>query len=573
MVFQKSRLAVDNVTVASSPALRDVGVHALDPRLTGLDIDLLPIPVAVVVTDGNTLAFEAVNLPFRRAGLGASSGHSPVTSFLGERIIAFIASGDTHQEFAWEFGDAIDARHFRVMLARRAGSVSGNNCVVSLVDQTGERRTETSLRREMFSDSLTGLPNRAGFEETIEQTVTPSVQGRHAVMIINLNRFSRINACMGSLAGDELLISVARRLKGALRSGDVLARIGGDEFAMLVRIDDAMLDALHVARRIEAALTTPFRLSDFEIRVDCSIGIANGSDAVGDAEDLIRYAQFAVKRSKKNGRVEVYNHSAFDIVRTEFGIETHLRRAIENGDMRLSFQPICDLTSGRIVSFESLARWTHEGREISPTEFIPVAEESGLIVPLGRWAVVEAARTIKRWDTLAGHECGTSVAVNLSAIQLQRDQVAPLVRSAIEAHGLSGNRLTLELTESALVVDPDRIAATMQALKGLGTSLALDDFGTGYSNLAYLQKLPIDVLKIDRSFVSGMLADRDKVAIVRAILSLAQALGMRTTAEGIETYELAQTLAALGCSYGQGFVYARPLEADEAYSLLVERNA
>ncbi|HSI17137.1 MAG TPA: EAL domain-containing protein, partial [Sphingomonas sp.] len=203
-------------------------------------------------------------------------------------------------------------------------------------------------------------------------------------------------------------------------------------------------------------------------------------------------------------------------------------------------------------------------------DFIPVAEESGLIVPLGRWAIEEAARTLADWDARLGSESVAKLAVNLSAIQLQRDGIAPVLERALADNGLTGSRFTLELTESALVTDPDRIAGIMSALKDIGATIAMDDFGTGYSNLAYLQRLPIDILKIDRSFVTGMLADRDKIAIVRAILSLAQALGMKTTAEGIETIELGQTLAALGCTYGQGYVYSRPLEADAAYQFLVD---
>lgn len=194
-------------------------------------------------------------------------------------------------------------------------------------------------------------------------------------------------------------------------------------------------------------------------------------------------------------------------------------------------------------------------------------------MPLGRWAMDEAARTLAAWDARAGGDCGVRFAVNISAIQLQRDAIAPMVERALSDNGLAGNRFTLELTESALVTDPGRVAETMHALKRLGTTLAMDDFGTGYSNLAFLQKLPIDVLKIDRTFVTGMLSDRDKIAIVRAVLSLAQALGMETTAEGIETHELAQTLAALGCTYGQGFVYAKALEAEDAYDLLMASRA
>ncbi|WP_066795140.1 putative bifunctional diguanylate cyclase/phosphodiesterase [Sphingomonas soli] len=536
-------------------------------------LDMLPIPAAIVALAEESLHFEGINKPFRMAGLGAIASESPVIRLLGDRIRRFVESEETSEEFPWRFGSEVDSRHFRVKLARRSFNSEKLKCMVSLVDQTSELRTEQSLRREMATDSLTGLPNRTGFSDELEDTITPENCGGHAVMVIDLARFGRVNACMGGLAGDELLISVARRIKGALRGRDVLARLGGDEFGVLLTLDDGPQDALHVAKRIEAALTNPFRLSDFEIRVECSIGIAMGSDNDGDPEDLIRNAQFAVKRSKKTSRAEVYQTHAFDIAREQFSIETELRRAIENGQMALYYQPICDLNTGKITSFEALARWTNEeGVTLSPNDFIPVAEESGLIVPLGRWAMDEAAKTIAAWDRGAGGDCGARVAVNLSAIQLHRDNIPDMVKRALDTYGVPGTRLTLELTESAIVTDPDRVARVMTALKGLGATLAMDDFGTGYSNLAFLQKLPIDVLKIDRSFVSGMLADRDKIAIVRAILSLAQALGMKTTAEGIETNELAQTLAALGCSYGQGFLYSRALARDDAYSLLIERN-
>lgn len=561
------------------PVPAPVPVTGQDPRVLGPAhsaqlLNLLPIPAALVERRAGGLVFESVNRPFRLSGLGTTAEQSPVIRHLGARIIAFLESDATESEFDWELGDAVDARFFRVRTSRRSMDRHLGQCLVTLIDHTSELRTQRSLRREMLTDSLTGLSNRAGFGEDLETEIERVGIERFAILVINLDRFSRINACMGGLAGDELLISVARRVKGALRGHDMLARTGGDEFAIRLELDEGLQDALHVAKRIQNALTTPFRLSDFEIRVDCAIGIAIGEGERGDAEELIRHAQFAMKRAKKSGRTEVYQTRAFDVVRQEFSIETELRRAIDNGALALNFQPICDLASGKIVSFEALARWTTEsGIALSPVEFIPVAEESGLIVPLGRWAMHEAARAVALWDARAGGDCGVKVAVNLSAIQLQRDQIAPMVQAALEANGVDGRKITLELTESALVTDPDRIAQTMQALKALGTTLAMDDFGTGYSNLAYLQKLPIDVLKIDRSFVSGMLADRDKVAIVRAILSLAQALGMQTTAEGIETNELAQTLAALGCNYGQGFLYSRPLCIDAAYALLRERNA
>jgi diguanylate cyclase (GGDEF)-like protein len=446
---------------------------------------------------------------------------------------------------------------------------------VTLVDQTSEVRTEHSLRREMLTDSLTGLPNRAGFSDRLEELIEGPGASKAgcAVLVVDLDRFSRVNACLGSLAGDELLITVARRLKGALRARDTLARIGGDEFAILLSLDEGCEEADRAAQRIQATLATPFRLSDLEFRVACSIGVAFSGEEERDAEALIRHAQFAVNRAKASGVAEIYHPKAFVIAREQFSIETALRRAIDDEVLTLQFQPIVDLANGRVVSFESLARWTDDkGVVHSPCEFIPVAEESGLIVPLGRWAIEQATRTLAHWDALAGGSCGVGVAVNISAIQMQRDTVAPVVERALAATGLSGDRLTLELTESAVVTDPDRVAATLHSLRALGATLAMDDFGTGYSNLGHLQKLPIDVLKIDQSFVTYMLEDRDKVAIVRAILSLAQTLGMRTTAEGIETNELGQTLAALGCTHGQGYAYARPLEPDAAFAYLVERN-
>ncbi len=550
----------------------DVASFAVDPREPVLD--LLPVPTAIVSFSDGSIQFEATNLAFRAAGFSTPHGRTALLDELAEQVTAFLQSSDTRRRMALSLGDAVDSRHYDVTLARRPESVGTLRCIMSLVDQTPEQRTETSLRREMSTDSLTGLPNRTGFADMVEDMIVAVDRARYAVLVVNLDRFSRVNACMGSLSGDELLISVARRLKGVLRGCDVLARTGGDEFAVLLGLREGTEDALQVAGRLQQALVQPFQLSDFSIRVECSIGIALGEDADDEAEDMIRHAQFAVKRSKRTGQTEVYRPHLFDIVRNQFSIETRLRHALEERQLRLAFQPICDLSNGRINSFEALARWrTPEGEEISPIAFIPVAEESGLIVPLGRWAMDEAARTLAEWDRRMGGDSGSRMAVNLSAVQLQRDNVEAMFADVLASHGLTGDRFTIELTESAFIVDPDRTLQTMLALKDLGASIAMDDFGTGYSNLAYLQKLPIDKLKIDRSFITGMLADRDKVAIVRAILSLAQALGMRTTAEGIETQELEHTLVALGCAFGQGYFYSRPVDAEAAYQLLLERNA
>ena len=531
----------------------------------------MAIPAAEITMAEGRPVVGAANDAFRRACLDDGDVKAMLLDKLADGVTPFLASGRQSIEFPMQLGDAIDGRYYQATLTRSAEDTA-DACVLMLVDQTAQRHTERSLRREMTTDSLTGLPNRQGFGDLIETVMAAG--DRHAVLVIDLNRFGRLNACMGSLVGDELLITVARRLKGALRSRDSIGRIGGNEFGILMMIDGTEDEAHVLADRIVHALRAPFRLTDYEVNVEASVGIAFHEGSDDDAEELIRHAQFAVKHAKAAGRTEIYHPQAFTIARAQFAMETALRRAIEQDALHLAYQPICDLSSGKTVAFEALARWREaDGTNHSPADFIPVAEESGLIMPLGRWAVNKALSQLAAWDHAAGGHCGMRLSVNLSAIQLQRDDIPTVIHDALTQTGIAGERLTLELTESVIVGDPDRVTAIMDALKALGTTIAMDDFGTGYSNLAYLQKLPIDVLKIDRSFVSGMLADRDKIAIVRAILGLAQALGMKTTAEGIETVELGQTLAALGCTYGQGYYYARPLEPDAAWAMIAAAQA
>jgi diguanylate cyclase (GGDEF)-like protein len=461
-------------------------------------------------------------------------------------------------------GEGVAARYLRISLAPLPGGADGSaRCLMSLVDRTVEVQAERSLRAEMLRDSLTGLPNRLAFTEEIERAESDDEQGR-AVLVIDVLRFSRINESMGSIAGDELLITLARRLMSALRGGDILARTGGNEFGILVSLRHGIEDALNAADRIQEVMTAPFHMAELDIRVECAIGVAVMQPGQ-DAEELFRNAQFAVKQAKQTGKPQVYEPKEASLARRRFSIETELRRALDKDQLQLFYQPLINLQSGEVAGFEALARWTHPDRgEISPTEFIPVAEESGLILHLGRWAMDTAAHTLAEWDRKAGEALPLYVGVNLSAIQVARDDVPAMVESALKSSGLSGKRLTLELTESSIVQDPARATRVFDALKSLETTVAMDDFGTGYSSLAYLQRLPIDVLKIDKSFISGMMVDPDAVAIVRAVLSLADALGMSTTAEGIETVELATTLATLGCAHGQGFYFARPLAADAA---------
>ena len=485
---------------------------------------------------------------------------------IADLLTNFFAGSDPVGELDFRDGEGFAARYFRIKLAPLPSAKgAARRCLLSVVDRSVEVQAERTLRAEMLRDSLTGLPNRLAFTEAIEQAGAKTKRDvDHAVLVVDMLRFSRINESMGSLAGDELLITFARRLILALRAGDVLARTGGNEFGVLVSLKRGVEDALKAAERIQEVMTTPFKLSDLEIRIECAIGVAL-MDARQDPEELFRNAQFAVKQAKQAGKPQVYEPKEASLARRRFSIETELRRAIDKDQLKLFYQPLIDLKSGEVAGFEALARWHHEERgEISPTEFIPVAEESGLILSLGRWAMDKALSTLKGWDAEAGEALPLYVAVNLSAIQVARDDIADMVSGALKASGVGGERLTLELTESSIVQDPARATRVFDALKALDTTVAMDDFGTGYSSLAYLQRLPIDVLKIDKSFVSGMMVDPDAVAIVRAVLSLAEALGMSTTAEGIETVELATTLAALGCASGQGFYFSKPLEADAA---------
>jgi diguanylate cyclase (GGDEF)-like protein len=540
-------------------------------------LDALPIAGAVVNASDGVLTIVAMNAQFRafcpKGAVGSDAGNVLTRPGIAERIGPFLAGNSPTLQYDWLDGDVIGGRHYIVKLSKlRALAGQPHRFMLTLLDRTSAVEAERSLRAEMMRDSLTGLPNRTAFNEALEAAIADEATA--AVLVVDLDRFSRINECVGSLVGDELIITVARRLLTALRGGDMLARLGADEFAILLRVHDGPGDALHAAQRIHAALSSPFRLSELEIRIDCAIGCALMNDLIAVPEDLVRNAQLAMKRAKASGRVEVYQPGEVLAARKRFKLETALRRAIENDELTLAYQPIINLETDQVDGFEALARWHHaEQGMIPPSEFISVAEESGLIVPLGRWALGAALRTLAQWDAAAGAPLPLHMSVNVSAVQLARDDVAAMTEYALAANGLAGSRLVMEVTESAIIGDAERSGRILNALKSLGATIAMDDFGTGYTSLSYLQRLPIDILKIDRSFVTGMLADRDSVAIVRAILGLAAALGMATTAEGVETRELVQTLRALGCSFGQGYVFAAPLGREEAFAFYDARKA
>ncbi|RYM12607.1 putative bifunctional diguanylate cyclase/phosphodiesterase [Sphingobium cupriresistens] len=536
-------------------------------------LEALPQLAAVFSFENNSLNLMRGNARFTQAfRLQAERGEAAasVAAAWRERASNFIRSGRDSDSFELRRDGKLGPEYFMCTIGRLpAADGRPEHYLFTATDRTGERTIEKNLRRELLSDGLTALPNRTGFGEEIDDRLANTVwpdKAQFGIIAIDLSRFSRVNESLGPMAGDELLITVAKRLKSSLRQGDVLARIGGNDFAIFARLNNGLSDALHIVQRIKEALSSPIRLSDLQIRVDCAIGCALSLNLDDDPDDVVRKAQAAVKIAKRSGKVEIYRNGVLKEAQRRFSIESRLREALAQGGLTLAFQPLIHLQTGEVTGFEALARWHDEELgHVPPVEFIAVAEESGLITPLGRWAAYEAAQALSRWDAKFGQPLPVGVNVNLSPIQMARDDVASMFEEALRYAGIAGHRLTAELTESAIIADPDKARKLLVALKGLQMPIAMDDFGTGFSNLASLHSLPIDILKIDRSFVSTMLEDHDKAVIVRTILSLAESLNLKVTAEGIETQALAHALQQMGCWQGQGYHFAKPMPEAEAF--------
>lgn len=533
-------------------------------------VDAIAHPAAIVWPTDDTVKFLCANVHFERflAERGEEAAvdlDSAARQWL-PRVRAIATGEEDSFHFNIDYSSALGPRSYTASLTRIVMEGGPSLVLLTAIDRSDASRIEKVLRRELLTDMLTALPNRAGFLEEVEERASGPKAGQ-AIIAVDLVRFSRINESLGSIAGDEIIITVARRIKSILRAGDVLGRVGGNEFAIHSLAIRDMEDGAQIAKRIRAALETPIRISSYLINVEAAVGCAVGNGDEDEAEELFRRAQVAVKRSKQSGVFEVYRPATLIEAQERFNLESRLRDALAQDALYLDFQPFVSLSSGEVVGFEALARWNDaELGFVSPAKFIPVAEECGLILPLGRWALRQAAAHLAKWDEQFGGRVPLTLNVNVSPVQIARDDVAQAVRDALSGSDVDGARLTVEVTESALVADIAKTRTLLNALKAMDLTIAMDDFGTGFSNLANLQMLPIDVLKIDRSFVNGMVADRDKKAIVRAILSLAGALGMRTVAEGIETGEVGQALAELGCDRGQGYHYARPMSADDAFN-------
>jgi diguanylate cyclase (GGDEF)-like protein len=435
--------------------------------------------------------------------------------------------------------------------------------------------TKEHFRHAAFHDSLTGLPNRAMFTELLKAEMDNSQRRdahMFAVLFLDLDRFKNINDSLGHTHGDLLLVAFAERLERALRPVDTLARFGGDEFAILLSGMSDATDAIRVAQRISEELSQPFVLDKNSAFATSSIGIALSSTGYDRPEDILRDADTAMYRAKENGkaRYEVFDQGMHARAVSRLQLESDLRRAVEEKQFCVFYQPIICLENGRLSGFEALVRWNHPRRGlVSPADFIPVAEETGLIVPIGEWVLYEACKHIRKMQVAFPSHRSLSLSVNLSARQVAQPDLLDRIQDALAISKLDSHCLKLEITESVVMENAEAATLMFKQLRAIGVQLSIDDFGTGYSSLSYLHRFPLNYLKIDRSFVMRLTTDNDN-AIVRTILTLARNLGMEVIAEGIETEEQYQQLRMLGCEYGQGYLFSHPVGNEGVLHLLAQ---
>lgn len=466
------------------------------------------------------------------------------------------------------FGQGIAGRDTDGKTYRMTGSRTG------IADR--EQIDEQFLYYYAFHDALTGLPNRVLFMDRLAHAIERAKRRTDylfAVLFLDFDEFKRINDDLGHMAGDQLLIKSARRLQTCLRSVDTAARLGGDEFVVLLEdIQDAS-DTIRVADRIQAELASPFNLNGRQASISVSIGIVLSETGYDRPEEVLRDADIAMFRAKAKGKA---CHELFDtamraraVARME--LERELRQALEREEFRVHYQPIVSLETGQLAGFEALLRWQHPRRGlVPPAEFIPAAKKTGLIIPIGGWMLREACRQMHEWQMLFPTHPALTISVNLSGKRFAQPDLPEQIEQILQETGLRASSLRLEITEGVLLEHTDAATAALSRLRALGVAVQIDDFGTGYSSLSYLQHSPLDTVKIDRAFVSKMDVDGDNAQIVQTIVALAHDLGMDVVAEGVETAEQLAHLRALGCEYGQGYHWSKPLDSQLARALMAE---
>jgi diguanylate cyclase (GGDEF)-like protein/PAS domain S-box-containing protein len=437
--------------------------------------------------------------------------------------------------------------------------------VATVRDITDRKAFEEQLTRQAFYDSLTSLPNRALFQDRLAQAMDRAHrrQGQVGLLFIDLDNFKLVNDSLGHHLGDVLLAEAAARLQACVRVEDTVARLGGDEFVILLHQVTEEADALLMAERVAQQFGRPFTLNGRDVVVTASVGIALEAAGHEAADSLLRNADVAMYRAKTTaqGRHVVFEASMHSDALMRLELESDLRHALERGEFRVHYQPIISLRSGRIVEAEALVRWLHPTRGlVAPSDFVPIAEETGLIVPLGQWVLEQACRQAAVWQAAHPTDPPLTMSVNLSPRQFQQPTLVEQVIRALNEAGLAPGSLKLEITEGVAMRDAEATIIVLERLKQLGVLIAIDDFGTGYSSLAYLRRLPLDVLKIDRSFVTGAGENQEDTAIVRAIISLAHSLELTITAEGIETTRQALLMQSWGCERGQGYYWSQPVD-------------
>jgi diguanylate cyclase (GGDEF)-like protein/PAS domain S-box-containing protein len=458
--------------------------------------------------------------------------------------------------------------------AARDGAGGARRIAGSLTDVSARKAAEEQLLHEVAHDPLTGLPSRARFMDRLQRVVDRA--RRHgsapfAVLFLDLDRFKLVNDGLGHLAGDRLLVATARRIEESLRPADTVARLGGDEFAVILDGVEDPREATIVAERIRKALHLPFDLDGQEVYATASIGIAPYSDSYQRAEELLRDADTAMYRAKATGRdrYAVFDRDMHERAVAALQLENDLRRALDTKAFTVHYQPVVSLRTGRIVGFEALVRWQHPQRGlVMPTEFIHVAEETGLIIPIGRWVASEACRQLRAWQVQFRRNPPLTMSINVSGTQFMQPDLPMQIDRILRENGLYGSTLKLEITESVIMEKARYTDPMLEHLRDLSIRLSIDDFGTGYSSLSYLRRFEIDTLKIDSSFVSKITQDDESSEIVRAIVSLAHNLGKDMIAEGVETASQLALLEEMDCTFAQGYYFSRPLAALAATNLL-----
>src|SRR5215218_831708 len=543
-------------------------------------------PDAILVhADGEVVFVNGAGVKLLGADAGAQIVGRPIKEFVrhdrqdgvGRRIY-----GTT--------GDVSDAAFLEEKLVRSDGTevcveaaavpfVYKDRPAVQVVarDISRRKQMEEKLLHDAFHDALTGLPNRALFMDhlklAVERAKRPKKKYLFAVLFLDLDRFKIINDSLGHTMGDQLLVATAARIQKCLRHLDTVARFGGDEFAVLLDGVEDVNDTIRVAQRLHREITTPINVGGHEVFTSVSIGIALSNTGYERPEDVVRDADTAMYRAKAAGksRYEIFDTGMHSRAVALLRLETDLRRAVEREEFVVHYQPIVSLFDDSIQGFEALVRWQHPERGlIAPSEFIPVAEETGLIIPLGRWVLRESCRQMHQLQAASAAQRPLSLSVNLSGKQFMQLDLVGQVKEILRETGFDPRRLQLEITESSVIENTETVTEMLLQLRALGIRLSMDDFGTGYSSLSYLHRFPIHTLKIDRSFVSGGDGENE---IVRTIIMLARNMGMDIVAEGVETKEQLAYLKELRCEYGQGFLFSRPLDLDTACQLLESAGA